>query len=207
MNEVRKNLQNDVEEKLAQAKALIFDCDGTLVDSAPVYSVAWAKGLALSGKKMPEDWYRVRNGLSEHVLMDVFEQQHDLTLDREAVVQLMRQTYLDEIHRVEEIATVATIARRQHGRLPLAVASGGSTSIVRASLEALGLDDLFDTIVTVDDVGKPKPDPAAFLEAARRLKVPTESCLVFEDSEQGIAAAKAAGMPFIDVLRLIGAKE
>lgn len=194
----------DIQTALREAQALIFDCDGTLVDSFPVYAKAWAAGFALSGVSMSIQWYQARNGLSEHVLMDDFERDHGVILDREQVVSTMRSHYQEELEdHLAEIMAVADIARFYSGKLPMAVASGGSREIVEKSLDALGLSPLFNTIVTFDDVGRAKPEPDLFLHAAKVLGVPVSKCLVFEDSPQGIEAAERAGMPVIDVARLV----
>jgi len=187
---------------LAKADALIFDCDGTLIETASLYARAWASGFALSGRDMSVDWYKARAGLSEYVLMDAFEGQHAVTLDREATVAKMRETFLHDLASLREIAVVAAIARRNHGERPMAVASGGPAAIVEPSLKATGLFGLFDTVVTLDDVGRAKPEPDLFLEAARRLGVRPERCLVFEDSLPGIEAARQAGMQAVDVAGL-----
>jgi HAD superfamily hydrolase (TIGR01509 family) len=86
------------------------------------------------------------------------------------------------------------IARLHHGTKPLAVASGGHRHIVQKTLETIQVSHLFETVVGSEDYvnGKPAPDP--FLEAARRLGVAPEQCLVFEDTETGQTAAHAAGM-------------
>ncbi len=184
--------------------ALIFDCDGTLVDTPPAYGRAWIAGLQLSGKTVAMDWFRGRAGMSEYVLMDSFEAEHGVTLQREEVVRVMRQALLEELHTLREIEAVTAIARQHQGRLPMAVASGGSEAIVSATLRATGLRGLFDAVVTIDDVAKAKPAPDLFLEAARRLGVAPGSCLVFEDSREGLEAAQRAGMRAIDVATLIG---
>jgi beta-phosphoglucomutase-like phosphatase (HAD superfamily) len=180
-------------------EALIFDCDGTLVDTLPLYAAAWSHGFASSGAVMQRSWYLQRAGYSEHALMDLFEKDHALTVDRGQVVSLMRQRFLEDISGVEAIATVAAIARSHHGRLPLAVASGGSRQIVSACLQAVDLASLFTEIVTIEDVRRPKPAPDLFVEAARRLQVSPANCIVFEDSPQGMDAARSAGMYAIDV--------
>jgi len=185
-----------------KAEALIFDCDGTLIESAALYARAWASGFAISGKNMSVDWYNARAGLSEYVLMDAFEDQHGIKLDRQATVAKVRETFLKELALLREIAVVAAIARRNHGKRPMAVASGGPAAIVEPSLKATGLYDLFDAVVTLDDVGRAKPEPDLFLEAARRLGVPPGRCLVFEDSLPGIEAARQAGMHVVDVTGL-----
>lgn len=180
-------------------KALIFDCDGTLVDTLPIYAAAWAYGFQPSGRDMQRDWYLERAGYSEHALMDLFDTDHGVVVDREQVIALMRQRFLMDIAAVHEITAVASIARTYQNTFPMAVASGGSRQIVSACLEATDLIRLFATIVTIEDVARPKPAPDLFLEAAHRLGVEPSRCVVFEDSPQGLAAAERAGMRAIDV--------
>lgn len=189
----------DLAQRLAEAQAIIFDCDGTLLDSAPVYCQAWATGFRISGLEMSSDWYRERAGLSEHVLLDSFERDHGVHLDRIAVVALMRSTFLSLLHQLKVNSAVAAIAWENHGRVPLAVASGGPRAIVVPSLRACGLADLFDVIVTLDDGGRAKPEPDLFLIAARLLNVLPAHCFAFEDSDQGLRAAVSAGMAVMDV--------
>lgn len=189
-----------LEALLQAADGLIFDCDGTLIDSLPAYAAAWREAFAGSGNVMDGAWHAARCGLCEAQLMAQFEHTYQVTLDRPRVVATMRQHYLANLSlQVREITRVTAIARRFAGVKPLAVASSGSRQIVLSSLAALGLAELFDTLVTFDDVGKAKPDPAIHLQAARQLGVAPAQCLVFEDSEQGLQAARRAGMPVVDV--------
>lgn len=85
-------------------RAIIFDCDGTLVDTPPVYARAWAAGFRSSGKDMTPDWYLARAGMSEYVLMDAFEAEQGVTLRREEVVRLMRKAFLEGLTELREIA-------------------------------------------------------------------------------------------------------
>ena len=189
----------DLKTLLAQAGAIIFDCDGTLVNTPPIYARAWMAGLLRSGTPITADWYLARAGMSEYVLMDAFEAETGLKLNREEVVATVRATFLEVLAELQEIEAITHIARENHGRLPMAVASGGPKEIVMATLEVTGLRDLFDTVVTIEDVGRAKPAPDLFLEAARRLCVPPASVLVFEDTSEGLEAASQAGMQAIDV--------
>jgi beta-phosphoglucomutase-like phosphatase (HAD superfamily) len=186
-------------DTLQGGRAIIFDCDGTLVDSAPIYARAWAAGFATAGGQMALDWYLQRNGLSEHALMNQFEEAFGVTIDRVATVATMRLAFLEAIADLREIEAIAGIARSASGLMPIAVASGGPRAIVQPSLRQTGLDRLFRTVVTFDDVGIAKPAPDLFLEAARRMSVAPAQCLVLEDSETGIDAALAAGMGCVDV--------
>jgi beta-phosphoglucomutase-like phosphatase (HAD superfamily) len=148
---------------------------------------------------MQQQWYLERAGYSEHSLMDLFDADHGVRVDRDQVIKLMRHRFLNDIGAVQEIAAVASIARQNAGVLPMAVASGGSRQIVTACLEAVGLARVFAAVVTIDDVIRPKPAPDLFLAAADRLAVPPAKCVVFEDSPQGLEAARNAGMTAIDV--------
>lgn len=183
-------------------QALIFDCDGTLVNTLPLYANAWAHGFQPSGRTMQRDWYLERAGHSEHALMDLFDADHGVTVDRLQVIDLMRERFLMDVAAVQEITAVAGIARAHQASIPMAVASGGSRQIVSACLQATGLAPLFSTVVAIEDVAKPKPAPDLFLEAARRLKVEPTLCVVFEDSPQGLEAAERAGMHAFDVRSL-----
>lgn len=184
---------------MAKPRALIFDCDGTLITSARVYAKAWAEGFGLSGRQMDASWYMANHGLSECGLIGAFERLHGITVDQDAVVARMRAGFIERLSEVYENPPIARIARSLANTVPMAVASGGPRAIVEASLVATGLRHLFPHVVTYDDVGRAKPDPALFLEAARRLGVQPENCIAFEDSAVGIAAARDANMTVIDI--------
>ena len=94
---------------------------------------------------------------------------------------------------------MVAIARREKGKRKLAVASGGWKRVVKESLTLVGVEDLFDAIVGADDVEKGKPEPDVFLKAAEKIGVLPGNCLVYEDGDLGIEAAKRAGMEVIDV--------
>ncbi|CAP55964.1 HAD family hydrolase [Gluconacetobacter diazotrophicus] len=180
--------------------ALIFDCDGTLVDSLPLYLKAWLGAFeTVADHRMAPEWFHGRGGLSEHMVLDLIEAELGRTLDRAAIVRAARQGVLATMADLREIGIVADLARRYRGQLPMAVASSGSREIVTAALSHTGLMTLFDTVVTIDDVARPKPAPDLFLEAARRLDAAPRTCLVLEDSNEGLAAAGHAGMRGLDI--------
>lgn len=191
--------QERIERRVREADALIFDCDGTLLKTPDLYAAAWQSAFNTAGLEMKLDWYHDRAGMSEHVLLDAFEAETGASIDRARAVRDLRHFILTHIDCVEEITAIADIARANHGLKPMAVASGGSREIVHASLQAADLLALFRTVVTIDDVHNAKPAPDLFLEAAQRVETNPQSCLVFEDSPQGIEAAMAADMQWIDV--------
>ncbi len=184
-------------------QGLIFDCDGTLVDTPPLYAQSWMQVLRHFGATPDLAWFRPRAGLSEHLLMNDVDAHFGITLPRPEVIKATRDSFLANLHSLREIHPVTQIARRHQGRLKLAVASSGSAAIVNATLGATGLAALFEHVVTIDDVPHPKPAPDLFLEAARRLALPPAACLVFEDSPQGLEAASRAGMDAVDINLLL----
>jgi beta-phosphoglucomutase-like phosphatase (HAD superfamily) len=96
------------------------------------------------------------------------------------------------------------IVRQYRGHLPIAVATGGVRDRTLRVLKAIGATDLFDTLVSAEDVSRGKPEPDLFLEAAKRIKVQAANCLVFEDADSGLEAARRAGMEVMDIRTLVG---
>lgn len=184
--------------------ALIFDCDGTLADTAPVHYLAFSTATKAVGKEMPKAWYYDRLGASRHELFEQFMREHGVTFDAAAVAEHSMKIYQDNIDRIMEVGLVAQVARDHHGQISMAVASGGQRAAVEATLKAIGLRSLFQHVVTVEDVAKGKPSPDLFLLAARLMGVEAHLCLVLEDSAEGLEAAHLAGMNSIDVRPLIG---
>jgi HAD superfamily hydrolase (TIGR01509 family) len=100
---------------------------------------------------------------------------------------------------IKEIQAIAEIVRTHYGKVPMAVASGGERSVLEATLDSIKLRNFFGTIVSIDDVERGKPEPDIFLLASQRLGVAPEDCIVYEDSDGGLEAARRAGMRSIDV--------
>ena len=96
------------------------------------------------------------------------------------------------------------IAKANHGKIPMAVASGGTQKIIAMVLDHLKIRHLFDTVVTSEMVKHQKPAPDIFLEAARRIGVEPKFCRAYEDTDLGLTAIRAAGMEAIDVRKLRG---
>ena len=184
----------------ADFEALIFDCDGTLVDTAPAHLAALRAALKAHDLDMPGPWYFERVGLTPMALLDDYEEHFGaLPVTRPELLAIYKVSYLEGVDQLEEVTLVADLAREWHGRVPMAVASNGERENVRSSLKSVGLLQLFDTIVAAEDVSRGKPAPDVFLEAARRLKAAPGRCIVLEDSDEGMHAAQAAGMAAIDI--------
>lgn len=181
----------------------IFDCDGTLVDSMPLHYVAWTE--ALERHEAPfvftEDDFYGNAGMKEQDVVRWLNERHGTNIDPVSVDELKMEIFARRIPELQAIRQVAEFARSIHGRFPMAVASGSAEPTVRASLEATGLIDLFPIIITPERVKHGKPAPDMFLLAADLMGVPPAECLVLEDGNSGLQAAKAAGMQTVFIPR------
>jgi beta-phosphoglucomutase-like phosphatase (HAD superfamily) len=181
---------------------LIFDCDGTLVDTAPVHFYAVNEALRALKLEMSSDWYFARTGLTPAALFAEFEQLTGVKIDTEDLSRRYTPIFIGNLDRAEEIAVVADVARANHGKVPMAVGSNGHLDNVKATLGATGLLPLFDHIVSADEVDHGKPAPDVYLEAARRIGVAPAGCIVFEDTDEGLEAAHRAGMRSRDIRKV-----
>jgi len=184
-------------------RALIFDCDGTLVDTARAHLAAYNAALAHTSQQMPWQWYSTRMGVPAHELLAEFSAERRITLAVEDAVAGHASAYQASFDQMREITAVAEVARAYHAKVPMAVASNGIRINVLGSLRGAGLLHLFDAVVAVDEVAQGKPAPDLYLEAARRLNVAPEDCIVFEDTAEGLEAAHRAGMRTRDVTKVV----
>jgi len=183
------------------AAALLFDCDGTLVDSLSLYRICWRQVFGRHGVEMTDEWFAARVGLSLHPFVrDAFPDADEPTL---ATIRSEGMAlFMESIHLVEPLEHVVEIARRHRGRLPIAVVSSNISDAVHRSLDAVQIRELFDVVITLDDVEHGKPAPDGYLLAASRLGVVPARCVAYEDSADGIASALAAGIgTVVDVRR------
>ena len=182
--------------------ALIFDCDGTLALTADLHWRAFEQAFAAQGQIFDYDYYHANGGLARFELIDGWIARTGAAVDRDQLIAdsiSFAAALAQSGDLVSENPPVAGLARAWGKDRPSAVGSNGERVVVVATVEGLGLGGVIDTVVSVDDVSKPKPAPEMFLLAASRLGVDPARCLVLEDSIQGLQAAQAAGMQAIDV--------
>lgn len=179
--------------------ALIFDCDGTLADTMPFHARSWAETYKAFGIEIAEQPFLDMGGLPNRAIIERLNAEHGYTLEVAETQEEKERRYLEMLHSVVEINAVADIARAYRGKIPMAVASSGLGRVVHQTLTITGLLPLFDTVVTADDVVHGKPSPDIFLLAAARLGAAPEDCIVYEDGDPGLEAARRAGMRAIDV--------
>lgn len=182
-----------------QIEALIFDCDGTLVDTMPLHFVAWTKTLEKHGMKLSEQRFYEFAGMPTAKIVEILAAEEGLRVSPDEIANEKEQMYLKSLPAVQKIHRVVDIAVREFGKRKLAVASGGHQKLVRQVLRTMELEQYFPVIIGADDVPHGKPAPDMFLKAAHDLGVKPENCVVYEDGELGFRAARAAGMQVIDV--------
>jgi len=180
-------------------QGLIFDCDGTVVDTMPLHYSAWCQALNKVGLRFPEDRFYQFAGATAVAIVRILSGEQGVTCDPVEVAHDKETLYESSLRNLEPIHSVVAIAQREHGRRKLAIASGGRRRAVRESLTVIGVAHLFDAIIGAEDVPHGKPNPDLFLKAAELIGVPPAACVVYEDGDFGIEAAKRAGMAFIDV--------
>jgi HAD superfamily hydrolase (TIGR01509 family) len=182
-------------------EAVIFDCDGTLVHSMPSHFEAWCEALALHGAGgiFKEDVFYAMGGRPTKDIVVEINDEYGLKLDPEAVAFAKREAFLRKLGSLELIDEVAEFAESLRGKIPMAIATGGTRLVIEKTLQAVGVSDLFEEVVTADDVPIGKPAPDIFLKAAQLLGVSPLKCLVLEDAPAGVMAAQLAGMQVICV--------
>jgi len=188
-------------------RAVIFDCDGVLVDTEYLKFLAWQEALASVAIDFSIEEYMPLVGHSSKNILLMIEQAKNMEIAEEIIelknmkYQLLQQQGVPAIQAMVDFARHLSANRAQLGIL-LGLASSASQAEILTNLRQIGLENAFDLIISgsddlddyVDAEGKNKPKPYIYLEAAKRLEILPESCLVFEDTTAGVDAASDAGM-------------
>jgi beta-phosphoglucomutase-like phosphatase (HAD superfamily) len=180
-------------------KGLVFDCDGTLADTMPLHWRAWQMITLRHELHFPQDRFYALGGVPSRDILKMLAEEQHRPLDHIAVAHEKENAYLPLMSEVEPIHAVVEIARANYGRIPMAVASGGTEPIILQVLEHLKIRHLFGAVVTSEMVKNQKPAPDIFLEAARRIGVEPRFCRAYEDTDLGLQAIRSAGMEAVDV--------
>lgn len=182
-----------------QAKALIFDLDGTLSDSLPVHIASWHVVCQKLNCTFDERIIVEMTGAPTISFAERIKKEQNLSMDPEQIVKMKQQEFRRNISLIKPQEAVVNLMKSAHGKIPMAVGTGASRLSAMLQLQELGIDHFFDTIVTADDVSFHKPEPDTFLQCAINLNVEPMHCQVFEDGELGMTAARKAGMILTDV--------
>ncbi len=177
--------------------AVIFDMDGLMVDTEPLYQRAWQQAASEVGYELGDDLYAQfvgrPTGACETLLMAGLGPAFPLERFRERWPALWRsEVNRSGVRAMPGLWEVLSFVDDQ--KLPAAVATSSEAEFADMTLRQAALSHRFSAIVTGDQVGRGKPAPDIYLEAARRLGVPPSACVALEDSEAGIQAVQRAGM-------------
>jgi beta-phosphoglucomutase len=184
---------------LSRKTLLIFDLDGTLIDTTPIHARAFQETFApldiavdystIAGMKTEDAVSKLLAGAGRSATSALVA---ELTEEK-------RRRSLELIGAAEPIEGAAEFVSRAKDHFRIALCTSGSRRGMELSLETLGLAGAFEAVVTGEDVTAGKPDPASYLEVLRRSAVEPSAALVFEDADLGAEAARRAG---IDVVRV-----
>jgi len=180
-------------------RGLVFDCDGTIADTMPLHYRAWVQALREHEAEFPEAMFYEMAGIPTVRIIEILNERHGYRIPVQEAADHKESLYVALVDQVEPIEPVVQLVKQYAGRLPMAVATGGTRAICSKTLKSLHLLEHFQAIVTADDVAHGKPAPDIFLEAARRLGVAPGDCYAFEDAELGLQSARAAGMVAVDI--------
>ena len=201
-----------LEAVLGDARGLVFDCDGTLLDTMPLYFESWSRACDEVGLSFPLERFYSYAGRTVH---DIFQTLIDeqVPINNTTITAKLCEDVKRRHHAAIEaegrfagpIDVVVDIAFRYKGKLPMAVASSGWRDHVISGLERVGILHLFDEVVTAcdEEVHNPKPAPDIFIVAAKRIGVEPFDCVGFEDADLGMVALRHAGYLYACDVRLL----
>lgn len=182
-----------------KAKGLIFDLDGTLANTMPIHYIAWKNATAQYGIDFTTELFSQLAGIPLYPTVEKLNQIFGTNIDPKELGDIKETEFENNMHLTPEIKIVTDLVRVWHGKIPMAVGTGGSRRLSLKSLEIIGLQGYFDVLVSSEDVTRYKPHPETFLKCAEQIGVAPADCEVFEDGILGIQAAQSAGMMVVDV--------
>ena len=187
-----------------QYDGIIFDMDGTLVDSGKLHEKAWM--ATLEKYQIPVDFPLMRSlaGVPTKGTIEILLKKFDVAVvaSLDEMNHFKEQFVHEHMHQFVKPTALVEIAKQYYGKKPMAVGTGAYTQEAKTILKLCGIDHLVTVVVGADQVKNPKPAPDTFLRCAELLNVNSLNCVVFEDSPLGLRAAADAGMAGVDVLKI-----
>ena len=183
-------------------EAAIFDWDGTLADTRKVIVISFQKTLSEINIKVTDDYIERRIGIGAGETFRDVMRSAKTPVDEKLVQHLIERKSQLEIELTPQVRLfpgARELLEALHGKVKVGLASMNNRSVIMHMVEANGLDEYFEVILTADSVTHSKPNPEIFLETASKLKTKPEKCVVFEDSIFGVEAAKSASMGCVAV--------
>ena len=193
-------------DKFDYYDAIIFDMDGTIVDSGQLHEVAWSKTLEQYNIPIQADLMRSLAGVStiETINILITHFKCNVSQSPEQMNEFKEHFVKTQAYRFVKPTSLLNVVNEYYGKKPMSIGTGAYTDEAKNILSLCKIDHYFDYIIGADQVKSPKPSPDTFLKCAELMGVAPDKCVVFEDAKLGIQAAKAAGMDVIDVSEFFG---
>jgi beta-phosphoglucomutase family hydrolase len=185
---------------LSRYKGIVFDMDGTLIDSMGAHGLAWQQTCAHFGYPYDGDYIHGLGGVPTREIVGMLNEKYGLTHDQDEVTEHKRQEFLKLDDKPMVIADTFAVMQRYQGILKMGVGTGSERNNAMRMLSESGLLERVETVVTASDVTYGKPHGETFLTVAHNMGLQAKDCVVFEDTEIGRLAAKNAGMDCIMVI-------
>jgi beta-phosphoglucomutase family hydrolase len=184
---------------LSPYQGIVFDMDGTLIDSMGAHAKAWQQTCEHFGCPYDGDYIHNLGGVPTRAIVVLLNAKHGLNLDPDEVTETKRQAFLTLDDKPSVIAATFAVMQHYHGKLKMGVGTGSDRQNAMHVLQQTGLLNKLDTVVTASDVSLGKPHAETFLAVATNMGIAAKDCVVFEDTEIGRQAAHNAGMDCIIV--------
>ncbi len=197
------SLINEIKKQFPDSKGLIFDLDGTLVNSMPVHKIAWKEICTTKNFDFTDEIFYKYAGVPSEEIFRLINEEFNKDFDPEYHSKLKEEAYQKNMHLVKPFPMVLDVVKYFYGKIPMAIGTGSPRSHSEEVLQLLKLNSYFNVLVTKDDVENGKPAPDTFVKCAAHLGVDPKYCVVFEDGDPGIEAAKNAKMEVIDVRKYL----
>lgn len=182
-----------------QAKALIFDLDGTIANTMPNHFRSWRNAVFPYGIDFNATLFMQLTGMPRTATIEKLNEMFGAKMNPDIVGKVKEDYFKTLVNLTEEIGVVTDVIRKYHTILPMSIGTGSTKNGAKKTLEVIGFENYFDIVITADDIINHKPHPETFLKCAELMGVKPQDCVVFEDGILGMNAAEEAGMMVIDV--------
>ncbi len=172
----------------------LFDFDGVVADTEPLYDIFWNEMAKIYHLGIPEFAAKIKGTTLSFIFKTYFSSFPEEEIRKIAFASTEYELKMDF---PEVSGSVNFIERLKERNVRLGLVTSSSSVKMQVALKKMGLEGLFDTVITADEITKGKPDPMGYLLAAKNLQSAPTECVVFEDSFAGIQAGNAAGAKVI----------
>ena len=182
-----------------KTKGLIFDLDGTVANTMQNHFNAWRNAVLPHGIDFTADLFKSLTGMPRAATILKLNELFGTTMDPLEVGNVKAAHFKTLVNDTKEISVVADVIRKYQNVLPMSVGTGSTRNGAKKTLDVIGMGDVFDIVITANDIQNPKPHPETFLTCANLMDVHPKDCIVFEDGILGMQAAETAEMMVVDV--------